>query len=68
MSYLHADMHSTINPTAPAVGEITTGKVDIAVGTLEGREIFGGEVSGQVAPGALCKLVFIPVVSYLVVG
>lgn len=68
MGHLHANVHGTINPTAPAVGEITTGKVDIAVGALEGREIFGGEVGGQVAPGALCKLVFVPVVSYLVVG
>ena len=65
VSHLHTDMHGTIDPASPSVGEIATSKVDIAVGALESREVLGGEVGGQVTPRSLGEFVLLPIMSYL---
>lgn len=65
MSNLGTTLNSSIDPTTPAIGPVSTRKEDISVWLLQSLEVLGSQLGRGEEPSAVGEFVLVPVMGDL---
>lgn len=62
MSNLGTTLHSTVDPTTPSIGPVSTGEEDVSMWFLQSLEVPASQLWRSEEPSPIRELVLIPVV------